>query len=80
MPLYEYGCRACREDFEALLPAERRDAADTACPHCGETKTVRKISLMARPVISEGGGSSGASPAFDCGSPGGCCGGSCAMD
>ena len=33
MPLYEYVCRACHTDFEALLPASRRDAADTACPH-----------------------------------------------
>jgi len=80
MPLYEYVCRTCHADFEALLPTGRRDAADTACPRCGETKTARKISLMARPVISEGRRSGEASPSFDCGAPGGCCGGSCAID
>lgn len=76
MPLYEYVCRACNTDFETLVPASRRDAADTACPQCGEAKTARKISLMARPIPSAGG----ASQPFDCGAPGGCCGGSCAMD
>lgn len=76
MPLYEYVCRACDHDFEALVPASRRDAPDAACPHCGEAKTARKISLMAQPVMKEGRSSA---PAFDCGAPGGCCGGSCAL-
>ncbi len=75
MPLYEYLCRACRTDFEALVPAAHRDAAETACPHCGERKTARKISLMARPVVAEGGSS--APVPMDCGAPGGCCGGAC---
>ena len=80
MPLYEYVCRACDADFEALVPAGRRDAADTACPQCGVTKTARKISLMAQPVIRGGARSGGTSEPFDCGAPGGCCGGACAMD
>ncbi len=79
MPLYEYVCRACDTDFEALLPASRRDAIDTACPQCG-AKTARKISLMAQPVVKESGRSGGSSETFHCGAPGGCCGGSCAMD
>jgi len=74
MPLYEYVCRACAADFEALLPASRRDGGDAACPRCGATKTARKISLTARPVVKDGGG---ASAPFDCGAPGGCCGGAC---
>ena len=76
MPLYEYVCRACDTDFEALVPASRRDAADAACPRCGATKTARKISLTAPPVVKAGG----ASEAFNCGAPGGCCGGACAAD
>jgi len=80
MPLYEYVCRACDTDFETLLPASRRDAAETACPSCGATKTARKISLMAQPVIKASGRSGGASEPFNCGSPGGCCGGSCASE
>ncbi len=73
MPLYEYVCRVCDADFEALLPAGRRDGGDAACPRCGATRTARKISLTARPVVRDGG----ASAPFDCGAPGGCCGGAC---
>jgi len=80
MPLYEYVCRACDTDFEALVPTSRRDAADTTCPQCGGAKTARKISLMAQPVVKSGGRSGSASEPFNCGAPGGCCGGACAMD
>ncbi len=77
MPLYEYACRQCHADFEALVPAGRRDAADTPCPQCGATKIARKISLTAPAVVKSGGSDAAA---FDCGAPGGCCGGACAMD
>ena len=80
MPLYEYVCRACDTDFEALVPANRRDAADTACPQCGAAKTARKISLTAQAVVKEGSGSGGSAQSFNCGAPGGCCGGACAAD
>lgn len=73
MPLYEYVCRACHTDFEALLPASKRDAADMACPQCGAAKTARKISLTAQAVVKEGG----TTQPFNCGASGGCCGGSC---
>jgi len=76
MPLYEYVCRACDADFEALVPASRRDAPEAACPRCGATRTARKISLTAQAVVRAGG----ASEAFHCGAPGGCCGGACAAD
>ena len=75
MPLYEYVCRDCHTDFEALLPASRRDAGDTSCPGCGATKTARKISLMAQPVVK-----GGPPEPFNCGAPGGCCGGACAPE
>jgi len=80
MPIYEYVCRACHADFEALSPAARRDDSLRACPQCGAAKTARKISLMAQPVIKASGRSGGASEPFNCGSPGGCCGGSCASE
>lgn len=78
MPLYEYTCRACHADFEMLTASSRRDAPETACPRCGQTKVARKISLTAHPVIKGGGSSLPAD--FNCGAPGGCCGGACAMD
>ena len=55
MPLYEYVCRQCHSDFESLVPAGRRDAADTPCPRCGATRTARKISLTAPAVVKSGG-------------------------
>ncbi|MDQ2798838.1 MAG: zinc ribbon domain-containing protein [Armatimonadota bacterium] len=76
MPLYEYVCRACDTDFEALVPASRRDAADRACPQCGTVKAARKISLTAQPVVK----AAGASEPFNCGAPGGCCGGTCGFE
>ncbi len=79
MPLYEYVCRACDTDFEALVPASRRDAPDTTCPQCGAAKTARKISLTAQAVVRDGGRSAMPGP-FHCGAPGGCCGGACAAD
>lgn len=77
MPIYEYLCRDCHADFEALVSASRRDSGDTLCPHCGAARTARKISLTAPAVVKSGGS---ATSAFDCGAPGGCCGGACAMD
>ena len=77
MPLYEYVCRNCHTDFEALRPASQRDATETACPHCGAAKTARKISLMAQSIVKESGRSGEAPEAFNCGAPGGCCGGAC---
>ena len=73
MPLYEYVCRACHADFEALAPASRRDAPDLPCPRCAGVKVARKVSLAAPSVVRSGGASQPAS--FDCGAPGGCCGG-----
>ena len=77
MPLYEYVCRACHADFELLTTASRRDSPEMACPRCGQAKIARKISLMARPVVK---GGTGPAEAFDCGAPGGCCGGACGRD
>lgn len=78
MPLYEYVCRDCHHDFEALTATSRRDAPETACPTCGAARVARKISLVAHPVVKSGGRA--ASVDFDCGAPGGCCGGACSLD
>jgi putative FmdB family regulatory protein len=48
MPLYEYRCRACVNEFEALVRAG--DAP--ACPHCASTDLERLVSLFA--VDSDG--------------------------
>ena len=69
MPLYEYRCADCGEEFEALVPAGRADAEH--CPDCG-SEARRLLSLVAAPVR----GSDGAALPV-AGGGGGCCGGAC---
>lgn len=78
MPLYEYVCRDCDADFETLVASSRRDES-LPCPRCAGHRVARKVSLAARPVVHAGSASPSES-AFDCGAPGGCCGGACGLD
>ena len=48
MPLYEYICRSCGHQFEALV----RDANIPHCPTCNGQELERQLSLFA--VDSEG--------------------------
>jgi putative FmdB family regulatory protein len=77
MPIYEYVCRDCSKDFEAIVASGKRDEG-TACPECGGQKVARKISLMANPVVKSGK-SGGSSEPFSCGAPS-CCGGMCGIE
>lgn len=71
MPVYEFRCRTCEAEFEALRPISRVSEA-APCPD-GHTDTVRLLSLVAPPS----GTSPGTEPALP--ATGGCCaGGACA--
>ena len=48
MPLYEFECSDCGEQFEALV----RDAVPPVCPECQSPKLERLISMFG--VSSEG--------------------------
>jgi putative FmdB family regulatory protein len=48
MPIYEYRCRACAREFEALV----RSGDTPACPACAATDLERLLSLFA--VDSDG--------------------------
>jgi putative FmdB family regulatory protein len=48
MPIYEYRCRGCGVEFEALI----RGSDTPACPSCAATDLERLVSLFA--VDSEG--------------------------
>lgn len=48
MPIYEYRCRGCQAEFEALV----RAAETPACPACASADLERLVSLFA--VDSEG--------------------------
>lgn len=43
MPLYEFRCRACSHQFEALV----REPDKPACPSCGSGDLERLLSLFA---------------------------------
>lgn len=67
MPIYEYRCESCGENFEELVPA-RVDDSTVPCPRCGEHHAKRKLSTFA----TSGGGGGGR---VSSGGGGGGCGG-----
>jgi putative FmdB family regulatory protein len=64
MPLYEYRCKNCQKRVEVLVPSGTA-ARDLECPECGKKKLEKLFSTFAAH-----GGSTGASAAEPCGSPG----------
>jgi putative FmdB family regulatory protein len=52
MPLYEFQCTDCKDDFEELVRSSAA-VAEVKCPKCGGQHVRRKVSLFA----SKGGGS-----------------------
>ena len=78
MPIFEYVCKKCKNQFEELVFGQDEQAV---CPSCGSTKTEKLMSACRGKV---GGGSDSdavgqASPAPSAPSGGcaGCSGGSC---
>jgi putative FmdB family regulatory protein len=43
MPLYEYACKDCDHEFEALV----RASETPACPSCHSTELQRRLSVFA---------------------------------
>jgi putative FmdB family regulatory protein len=68
MPIFEYVCKECRYEFEALVYGQQK----AACPKCESKKLEPKLSVFA--VSAKGGSSSampaGSMPAGPCGSCG----------
>ena len=52
MPLYEYRCEGCREEFETVQSINAR-AEETECPHCGLKKAVRLMSSFASKIVGD---------------------------
>lgn len=52
MPLYEYRCEGCQEQFEIVQPVSAR-VEDTVCPHCQAKKATRLMSMFASKVVGE---------------------------
>ncbi|OLC12439.1 MAG: hypothetical protein AUH29_16865 [Candidatus Rokubacteria bacterium 13_1_40CM_69_27] len=67
MPMYEYRCAGCGQEFERYVST---GGIAVACPTCASGDVKRKLSLFA--LKSDGGFASSAMP-----SGGSCCGGGC---
>jgi putative FmdB family regulatory protein len=68
MPLYEYYCEDCGEEFEKIVRFSEADLTQT-CPNCGAARTYKKISAVA----SYGGNAAGSGASYassSCGSGG----------
>ena len=76
MPIYEFRCTHCRQEFEELASATASDTP--ACPSCASPETEKLMSCCHH---TGGGGdydSGGYSPGGGGGGCGGCSGGNCA--
>jgi putative FmdB family regulatory protein len=74
MPIYEYLCDDCGEQYERIV---MNGSTKIACPKCASEKHTIQLSVFAAPANgtkSSGGSSSGGSSVP---SSGGCCGGAC---
>ncbi|TLY41574.1 MAG: zinc ribbon domain-containing protein, partial [Nitrospirae bacterium] len=50
MPLYEYRCGSCGEQFEVVQPVTVK-AEETTCPHCQAQKATRLMSSFASKIV-----------------------------
>lgn len=79
MPIFEYVCKRCKNQFEELVFSQDEQ---TVCPSCGSTKTEKLMSCCRAKVGGAAGGdeapAASVSPAPSRGGCAGCSGGSCA--
>jgi putative FmdB family regulatory protein len=61
MPLYEYNCRDCGEEFDKIIRFSEADLMPK-CPSCGDKNTQKKISAGAVIGLSSGSARTAANP------------------
>jgi putative FmdB family regulatory protein len=74
MPLYEYSCKQCDRQFEALV----RNADAPECPSCHSRELERRLSVFAAHTAGAAPKSFASGPCGSCGDPRGP--GSCSMN
>jgi putative FmdB family regulatory protein len=71
MPIYEYSCRDCGARFEKLL-RRAEDAAELACPTCGQRDLAQELSVFAAHAASSPAPRMPMEPCAGCQNPGAC--------
>ena len=74
MPIYEYRCQSCNNDFETLV---RSSGPAPSCPQCHSTNLEKKLSTFAAHTAGASPASALPAACGSCGHPGGP--GSCGM-
>jgi len=65
MPLFEFVCTTCDQDFEELVRSANA-TDDVACPECGSSDIHKKISTFASKISGGSSFSFNPSPAAPC--------------
>ena len=71
MPIYEYACNKCGQEFETLV----RSGTVPDCPSCHSTKLEKKLSVFASSSSAGAADACSMSPTGKRGGCGNCCGG-----
>jgi putative FmdB family regulatory protein len=50
MPIYEFICNECKDEFEELVRSISA-IAEVSCPACGSPRVEKKVSLFASRVV-----------------------------
>jgi putative FmdB family regulatory protein len=69
MPIYEFVCKDCRNEFKTLKRSNQLDAV--SCPTCGTARVARLLSVTARTGSDEK--ADAMADMGGCMRPGGCC-------
>jgi putative FmdB family regulatory protein len=47
MPIFEYNCPLCNQQFEAIVLSDREEIS---CPKCGSTAVEKQLSVFSSPA------------------------------
>jgi putative FmdB family regulatory protein len=65
MPIYEYTCKDCQHEFEALVYGSQK----AECPKCHGSKLAPRLSVFAVSAKGASGPAPAAGPCGSCGDP-----------